>query len=330
MSGFQFDIESLPLPPPWRYEVDVDENTWFVNTHTDERTLEHPFVRAVGLSKQDSDMDGVKNAMASLKEAHLKRNGSHDVASTVFMRSTTSDVNIQHEMSTESLTPPTSSDNVKDDVEVEVEGAHAAKTMPSTIDLDKLGFTLDSALGDQQSQKGNEKTTFTDFRCQWRESGLMGETNSYGLRLRYYNDGKTGVKIDGVEGEWTMTQMDGQYGPIDRYDLFVGGKVKVFGRWLTITSASASVCHGITVKAKRMKKMIAKMQERVEGLGSVPIVRRSVPSTTRHIVRSAQPEGHENLRKLLIDVTKLSEQLCDLGMASAVKSITASLQSAHS
>ena len=85
MSDFQFDIEALPLPPPWAYEMDVEDRTYFVNTKTGEKTHEHPFVRAVGLSKDDDEMLGVKKALAGLKDTlsrtaaaktpQLKQNG---------------------------------------------------------------------------------------------------------------------------------------------------------------------------------------------------------------------------------------------------------------
>jgi hypothetical protein len=288
MSDFQFDIEALPLPPPWAYEMDVEDRTYFVNTKTGEKTHEHPFVRAVGLSKDDDEMLGVKKALAGLKDT-LSRTAA-------------------------AKTPQLKQNGERGD----------SLDKSGTVDLQALNM-IDKTL----TPTKKEGVPSTNYRCVWKESSLFGECNSYGLRIRYFDDQRTMVKIDGVDGEWILTQLDGQYGPVNKYDLFVGGKVRIFGRWLTITSASASVCHGITVEAKRMEKMIAAMQGRIEGVGAVPIIRRSVPTTVRHIVRSAQPEGHENLRKILIDCTKLSEQMCSLGLAHVVKDFGTTYGSNH-
>ena len=297
MADFQFDMKKLPLPPPWRYEIGGDGLKRFVNDATGEKTEEHPFLRAVGAAKSDDEMIGVKKALNSLKTDTM---GIHGGDQTVY--------------NTGSLAFSSASlDSVSEGEEGSVSDA---KDKSSTVDLRALNFIEDEL---PNPQKKTKKVPFTDFRCQWKESSLFGDCNSYGLRIRHFDDQRTMVKIDGVDGEWTLTKLEGQYGPVDKYDLFVGGKVKVFGRWLTITSASASVCHGITVEAKRIAKMIAIMQSKVESVGSVPIIRRSVPTQVRHIVRSAQPEGHENLRKLLIDATKLSEQLCNLGLSHTVK-----------
>jgi hypothetical protein len=148
---------------------------------------------------------------------------------------------------------------------------------------------------------------------------LFGDKNVYSMRLRYFDDQRTYVKIDGIEGDWELTVLEGPYGPVDKYDLYIGGVVKVFGRHLTIASANASICHGIELRARKMKKQMAFMQERIENLGAVPIIRREPPTVMRHIQRSAKAEGHVDTRKLLIDVTKLAEQLCDLGLTHVVK-----------
>ena len=91
--------------------------------------------------------------------------------------------------------------------------------------------------------------------------------------------------------------------------------MRIFGRHLTITSADSSVCHGIEKKAEKLTKKIAWLQEKIEKIGAVPLIRRQAPVVTRNIVREANSSGHSNLRKLKNDVSKLSEQLLDLGLS---------------
>ena len=172
---------------------------------------------------------------------------------------------------------------------------------------------------------GGKHVKSTDFRCEWKEScGVSGGIKSYGLRIRYFADQRTMIKIDGISGQWEATTLDGAYGPVNEYDLFIGAKIKVFGRHLTITSANASVCHEIEEKAQKLKKQISFMQNSIENVGAVPILRRAAPVQMRHVTRGAKAEGHVNLRKLANDVSKLSEQMYNLGLDEVVKAMTVS------
>lgn len=83
---------------------------------------------------------------------------------------------------------------------------------------------------------------YSDFRCEWKEVGLFGDRNSYGLTLRYYDDGSALVRMDGVRGEWQMASLQSQYGALESCDLFIGAKIKLFGRTVTVASAAAAVC----------------------------------------------------------------------------------------
>ena len=84
---------------------------------------------------------------------------------------------------------------------------------------------LDMSTSDKLTAK-SLRGKYTDYRCMWKEVGLFGDTNSYGLTLRYFEDGSTEIKFDGVEGMWVATQLEGHYGPIEKIDLFVGAKIK--------------------------------------------------------------------------------------------------------
>ncbi len=171
-----------------------------------------------------------------------------------------------------------------------------------------------SKITDTNDTTSSDEPHYIDFRCFWKETGLFG-TSSHEVIIRYFlQDGSTRVKFEGVTGEWLLTVLEGPYGPVDRYDLFIGAKIKLFGRSLTIAAANASVCHWIDVRGKELKKLVMWFQNKIETVGAIPVIRRIAPTVTRYIVRSNKAEGHQNLRKLKIDIAKLGEQLADLGL----------------
>jgi len=304
----------LPLPPPWIANAD---GSGYTNTVTREVLKEHPYANVFQSGYFDQAL--MSGELVKIIDGTVSGTGIGASDNTVKVKDVetvmgegeTDDDGIEN--------PGVPSSSVLSIVNRENNQCAAGETVESLTLVGKTG----TVNGSHPSHKKKDKVSFTDFRCEWREAGLMGDTNSYGLRIRYFEDQRTMVKLDGVDGEWLLTTLDGPYGPVNKFDLFVGAKVRIFGRHLTITSASASVCHDITVRAKKMEKMIKVMQTRVESVGAVPIIRRAVPTAVRHIVRSAKAEGHENLRKLLIDCTKLAEQLCDLGLSHSIKDFEA-------
>jgi len=166
----------------------------------------------------------------------------------------------------------------------------------------------------QQHQQRKLKSW--DFRCLWKELGLFGNVNSYGLTLRYFEDGTTEVRFDGLDGQWVFSQLEGTHGPIERYDLFVGAKIRVFGRHLTISSTSASTCQWIDDEGKRLLKRQDFLQQKIESVGAVPVVRRNEPIGIKcHFAK--RPSGGADLRRIYMENAKLTEQLAGLGMAGA-------------
>ena len=89
----------------------------------------------------------------------------------------------------------------------------------------------------------------------------------------------------------------------------------MFGRYLTISTANATVCHWIDVEGKRLQNSIKWLQTKIENVGAVPVIRREIPTMSRHIQRSSRAEGHQNLRKFKTQIAKLGEQLCHLGLS---------------
>ena len=159
-----------------------------------------------------------------------------------------------------------------------------------------------------------------DFRCEWKEIGLMGNILSYGITLKYYlEDQHFELVFDGVDAVWKYSKLDGSYGPIDEYDLFIGSKITLFGRHLSITSTNSDICRLIDKKENKLKKKRAYLQEKIETIGAIPCVRRATEERIRNITRSTSKTGHGNLRQLRNECLKLSEQMGSLGLTHLIK-----------
>lgn len=173
------------------------------------------------------------------------------------------------------------------------------------------------------------------FRCEWKEIGLLGQVLSYGMNLCFYRDDHHfEITFDGVRACWKFTRIDGPYGPLDEDDLFIGSKITVFDRHLTITSANSHVCQMIDHKGQLLKKRISWLQSKLESIGdpipthiplliissigAVPVVKRETKAPTQHIIRSSKAFGTDNLRRLRNEIAKLCEQMGSLGIGHLV------------
>lgn len=106
------------------------------------------------------------------------------------------------------------------------------------------------------------------FRCEWKEVGLLGHVLSYGMNLCYYrNDHHFEITFDGVRACWRFSRLDGPYGPLDEDDLFIGSKITVFDRHLTISSANSHICQMIDHKGQLLRKRISWLQSKLESIG---------------------------------------------------------------
>jgi hypothetical protein len=317
MVDFQsIDYQNLPLPPPWIELCRDNEGKVeliYINDATGEEYAEHPFIASLRRiqekqhkpsvspnSSSQANADGMQNfEMTSSQEAEPEpgqQRGKADhvmthMIATHFVKSFKNGDNY-------SLNPMSTDHTSKDETN------HKGET----------NLSLPPVVDHHSEMLKRKKIPFVDFKCLWKETSLMGEINCYGLTIRFFEDQQTMVRIDGIDGQWLFSALEGPHGPLTRYDLFIGAKVTVFGRHLTISSANASVCHWIEVEARKLEKRIAWLQSKIEEGGDTPCVRREPPKTIRHIQRSAQPEGHSNLRKLCIDKSKLQNQLCDMGL----------------
>lgn len=193
----------------------------------------------------------------------------------------------------------------------------------SPVDVSIRSSSVESSNTSSSSfSSKKDRGRFVDFRCLWKEVALFGSINAYGVLIRYYENKSVDIQFDGVDGNWKCSHLEGPYGCIERHDLIIGAKIKIFGRHLSITSANASVCHDIEEEARRLLKRIEFMQKKIESISCIPVVRRSETgaSVTVGMGRGGgKPEGHSNLRFLCNDNCKLADQLSRLGLSHFVK-----------
>ena len=155
------------------------------------------------------------------------------------------------------------------------------------------------------------------FRCEWKETGLFGDRHCFGLTLLYdNNDQNILLKFDGIDNaSWQYSVLEGPHGPVDRYDLFIGSRVKLLGRSLTICSASSTATKWIDREYKKLLKQQEFLISKVESVGTKPVVRRQTVVSMVNIERDFKGTGGRcDLRKALNENKRLSEQLAGLGL----------------
>jgi hypothetical protein len=184
-------------------------------------------------------------------------------------------------------------------------------------DFEPSNEVLDKTQNSNKELTKMKKNIFFEFYTKWNERDLFGKIIIYGLSIRFDDENQTSmVKFDGANNEWIPTVLDGPYGPIELYDLYVGSTIKIFGRHLTISGANSKVIQWIEKEHKKLLKQQVFYQKKIESIGETPIIKRQgYKDTILHITRPMNVPGHYNLRKLTIDNNKLGEQLAHLGLA---------------
>ena len=157
-----------------------------------------------------------------------------------------------------------------------------------------------------------------DYHCQWSDRDGLGKVKNYGLMIRCYSESKTMIKFDGLDAEWIYSSLQGSHGAIEQCDLYIGAKVTVFGRHLTISTANIKAIDWIEKEALKLEKQVSILRSKIEEVGQVPCVKRVTPTVIREISRSNGKAGNKNLRKLKNEVAKLGEQLASLGVADTI------------
>jgi hypothetical protein len=157
-----------------------------------------------------------------------------------------------------------------------------------------------------------------DYKCQWNERDCNGKVSLYGLTVRFYEDNSTLIKFDGIDGEWVYSALQGTHGPITHHDLFIGARLVIFGRHLTVSSANAASIRWSEKEFKRLNQQQEAFRKRILSVGHIPCSRLKEPDTVRHITRNEKSAANHDLRKVLIETGKLGEQLVALGLAPAM------------
>lgn len=238
--------------------------------------------------------------------------------STVYLNDITGDFNSRHPLDRYKSMVAKVESSPKDDAEdVQIEESHPVsdEQSPRLLDFEPLSDSIPKA--ETPATPKTEADQLLEYHCQWKERNAFGQMSMYGLTLRFdLSNGTTSVRFDGVvNSDWTFTALKGPYGALEPHDLYVGAKVQVFGRHLTISTANSTAVRWIEREAKRLNNLQAKFRKRIESVGQKPIVIAPKPEVVRHVERENKKAGQINLRKLLSDVSKLGEQLANLGLA---------------
>ena len=94
---------------------------------------------------------------------------------------------------------------------------------------------------------------YSEYRCAWKENDVFDDKSVFGLTIRiHHSNEETLVCFDGLNGCWNTAVLEAPYGPVNRHDLFIGSKIKVYGRNLVISSASRTTCEWIELEHMRL------------------------------------------------------------------------------
>jgi hypothetical protein len=158
---------------------------------------------------------------------------------------------------------------------------------------------------------------YFEYRCLWKELGLFEDKNIFGLTIRFLiNDERTIVRLDGQNAEWEYVVLEGPYGPATRHDLFIGSKIKVYGRNLILRAANREACQWIDKEYKRMSRQQDSMQMRIEKCGLIPVVQRVyVPPIQINTRGGPVLGGRCDLSRVRRENSRLGEQLVNIGIA---------------
>ena len=123
--------------------------------------------------------------------------------------------------------------------------------------------------------------------------------------------------MDGAEASWQQTNVFTKYGMADRDDFFIGSKIIVFGRHLTICSCPFEICREIEERGDKLREKQAWLQSKIESVLAVPVVPRKEMDGSRLKMRHTFT-GKSNLRQLVRENNRLIEQLFSLGLSHLV------------
>lgn len=297
------DATIFGVPPPWKKISIAGKSCYYMNDITGQIVDEHPL-------------------QAIIDEKERNRSRGHENTIQIYDH--------HPDEKNDRLLLTNDENNDISNIHMDEEELNQLKQIADSVNANELSYNSNS---DMENQQNNEisnmlnnnadedeilkQDKYVEFRCNWKEKGLFGNTNAFSLLIRYFADGRTAIQFDGIDGKWEYSTLQGPYGPVDRYDLFVGSKIKIFGRHLTISSCNATVCHAIEMEGKKLMKKQHWLQSRIESVGGTPVVKRRQDAggtVIRNIERNSKSYGSCNLRRLYNMNCKLKEQLVELGL----------------
>lgn len=287
------------LPPHWSFDEDTQ---LYFNDLTQEESMEHPIHIYMRARKDVLKLPGDDAISIEIERLQYEREAKYDVPD---FRASAEDVEDNPEE--RSQTSPNADDSFSP-FKIDVEDVPTpAPASDSLADVEK------NSVAEADLPTGK----FYEFHCQWTERDLFGKVNLYGITLRFYEEQqKTVIRFDGLVGEWVYSVLQGPYGPLEHIDFFIGAKITVFGRHLTISSASGSSIRWIERERKRLEKQEEAFREKILAVGKVPCVKGKQVNIVRHITRGSETvPGHTDLRKLLMFNARLGAQLASLGLS---------------
>lgn len=187
----------------------------------------------------------------------------------------------------------------------DINAAITQKKNPETV-TDNKGIDGNGACREKKSE----------FRCTWKDCDVFDDKSVFGLTIRIqHSDEESVVRFDGPTSFWNTVVLEAPYGPVNRQDLFIGSKIKVYGRNLVITSASRTTCEWIELEYRKLSRSQEKMRVRIEKCGVVPVVQLAYSARISTFSREGPGlGGHSDLRKIRRENALLSEQLVNLGI----------------
>lgn len=157
---------------------------------------------------------------------------------------------------------------------------------------------------------------YADFQCKWKDVNVSGKMKTNTLTLRFYQDQSVDITIEGINNTWQLSHLSGLYGSLNRYDLFMGSSVRIFGRNMTIsTVVQVWIMDEIQQAGMFLLRKQAWIIDKIEKVGKTPLVKAyklQNPEITHK--KTSHTIAHVNLRKIYQENMKLCDQLHQLGL----------------
>lgn len=323
MESMSYDNMDMLLPPHWKAEQRMSGEIVYFNELTREESTEHPYQRFL----QRFAGAGSSKPTSKAPTPYVQEKG-WDSYATRGEHIPEGDEMAGEEGDQHWYVPP--GDQPRPSSSHDINTLHDRRQTLNSEERRRA--TFDSQIDEKRGQSPTLNETFGmrtnanfpdffenainyDYHCQWNERDVFGNVSLFGLTIRYLENGTTMIRFDGIEGEWTYSALKGPYGCLEMHDLFVGAKINLFGRHLTISACNSAASKWIDKERKRLEKQQEEFRRKIESIGATPVVKKREAQTIRHITRDAKTVAQANLRLLLKENARLGEQVASLGLA---------------